>query len=86
MNPVICVIFVFPSSLHLEALSCCLLITSFKSLSITPLVCNAASKFKENIHRRTPETEPLFYNVAAHTFPTERPRVTASGTNALAQI
>ena len=44
INPIICVICVFSSSLRLVALPSCFLMSSFTTLSITPLVCNAASK------------------------------------------
>ena len=44
INPIICVICVFPSSSRLGTLSGCFLMTSFTSLSIASLVCNAASK------------------------------------------
>ena len=44
INPIICVICVCPLSLRLGALSGCFLMSSFTSLLITPLVCNASSK------------------------------------------
>ena len=53
INPIISVICVFSSSLHLGALSSCFLITSFTSLSIAPLVCNAASKLNWILHKNS---------------------------------
>ena len=44
---------VFSSSLHLGALSSCFLMTSSTSLSITPLVCNAASKLNWTVHKNS---------------------------------
>ena len=44
INPIICVILVVSSSLRLGAFSNCFFMTSFTSLLVTPLVCNAASK------------------------------------------
>ena len=44
INPIISLICVFSSSLRLGAFSNCFLMTSFTSLSVTPLVCKAASK------------------------------------------
>ena len=44
INPINCVIWVFTSSLRLGVFSSCYLMNSSTSLSITPLVCNAASK------------------------------------------
>ena len=44
INPIICVILDFSSSLRLGAFSNCFMMTSFTSLLVTPLVSNAASK------------------------------------------
>ena len=44
INPIICVILVYLSSLHFGAFSNCFLMVSFTSLLVTPLVCNRASK------------------------------------------
>ena len=38
---------------RLGELSTCFLMTSFTSLSITPLVCNAASKFNWTVHKNS---------------------------------
>ena len=51
INPIICIICVFSSSLRLGALSNCCLLTSFISLLITSLVCNAASKLNLTVHK-----------------------------------
>ena len=40
-------------SLCLGALSSCFLMTSFTSLSITPLVCNAPSKLNLTVHKNS---------------------------------
>ena len=53
INPVICIILVFSSSSRLGALSSCFLLTSFTSLSITPLACNASSKLNWTIHKNS---------------------------------
>ena len=44
INPIICVIVDFSSSLRSGAFSNCFMMTSFTSLLVTPLVSNAASK------------------------------------------
>ena len=43
----------FLSSLHLGVLSSCFLMTSFTSLSVTPLVCNAAFKLNWTVHKNS---------------------------------
>ena len=53
IDPIICLICVFSSSLRLRALLSCFLMTSFTSLSITPLVCNAASKLNWAVHKNS---------------------------------
>ena len=44
---------IFSSSLRLVALPSCFLMTSFTTLSITPLVCNEASKLNWAVYKTT---------------------------------
>ena len=44
INPIICIICIFSPPFHLGAFLSSFLMTSFTSLSVTPLVWNAGSK------------------------------------------
>ena len=72
INPIISVICVFSSSLHLGALSSCFLMTSFTSLSITPLVCNAASKLNWTVYKTTKTVNCKIVNKTLQWFQNKR--------------
>ena len=72
IDPIICVIWVFSSSLRLVALPSCFLMISFVTLSIAPLVCNAASKLNWTVYKTTKTVNCKIVNKTLQWFQNKR--------------